>query len=445
MNLSVSELVRSIKSVLDQHPSLQNVKVVGEISNLTKHRSGHWYFSLKDDKSRINCVMFSTNNRSVNFDVKEGNQVLVSGMTTVYIGSGQLQLVCSTMSLAGEGLLYQQYLELRSKLHKEGLFDEQFKKTIPKYPRRIGVVAGHQSAALADILKTLHNRWPIAEVVVFESLVQGTKASEELIRKLNEADQLGLDTIILARGGGSLEDLWAFNNEALARFIFAMKTPIITGVGHEVDVTLVDYVADMRGLTPTAAAQIATPIASEVVDYIHQIAQQIQQKVLARLKAQQNQLQQLGSHRYFQVPSLLVHQQSMQLKQLDQRLSRFSKKVDFLRQEIQSALHTMQRKLSLQLENEKNFIQQAETRMVSQIDRNYRSHENQLRLLISQLDGLSPLKAMGKGLVLTNQDNQRIIKVDQINPAKPLYIDYIDGRVETKVLSLEKGMKYGKA
>ncbi len=444
MNLSVSELVRSIKSVLDSQPHLQRVKVVGELSNLTKHRSGHWYFSLKDDKARINCVMFASYNQAVSFVPKEGQQVVVSALTTVYVGSGQLQLVCSTMALDGEGALYQQYLELRDKLQKEGLFSPQFKQFIPNYPQRIGVIAGHQSAALADVLKTLESRWPLATVVVYESLVQGPKASEQLLAQLQLADQAQLDVILLVRGGGSLEDLWAFNNEALARGIFAAKTPIITGVGHEVDVTLVDYVADLRALTPTAAAQLATPDYREVQGQIAQYVRQMNMKLQAKLKSQQAQLQQIQSHRYFQMPDLLVHQERLQLKQMDQQLYRFLRSFDQIQEQLQQSIGFMKQQLLLRLKDEHNSLVSLKNKLKQQIDGAYTTRENHLQLLLSQLDGQSPLKAMTKGFVLSHQENRKITSITQINVNQPLSIEYIDGQVQTQIVSLEKGNTYGK-
>ncbi len=438
MNLTITQLVSSIKMILDSQPNLQNISVVGEISNLVKHRSGHWYFSLKDDKSRINCVMFQSYNKMVKFQVKDGQQVVVRAVTTVYLGSGQLQLVCSTMALDGEGALYQAYLELRDKLHKEGLFDPVYKKPIKRYPSSIGVIAGSQSAALADVLKTLKERWPMANVSVYESLVQGERASLDLISKLEIADKDNHDTILLVRGGGSLEDLWAFNNEQLARFIFAMKTPIITGVGHEIDVTLVDYVADLRALTPTAAAQAATPNQNEVITDLESLDKQLKDRIGLKLKLQQNHLNQLLSHRYFQMPSLLIHYQSQKLRDLDSSLSRYSSQFSKMAFKIEQDVTSMKTRLDKKVQQQVHLLERKRSQFINLQAQLVKSNRQRLNILITQLDERSPLKLMQKGYVTTTHNQKRLISIKQISKNSEVIIQYVDGRLTTKVIEIER-------
>ena len=289
---SVSYLLNSIKSTLDQNVLLKSFWVKGEISNFTAHSSGHWYFSLKDEQARISCIMFQGYTKDVLFRPKNGDKVLVRGSITVYNLQGQLQ--CSVFSMQNDGLgdLFIQFEMLKKKLFEEGLFDEKFKKPLPKYPLSIGIITGDNTAALQDILKVLNHRWPIADICVYPCIVQGEQASASIIKQLKIADTKH-DVLILARGGGSIEDLWAFNNEKLARVIFDLYTPIVTGVGHETDTTIVDLVSDFRAPTPTGAAQIATPDSSVVNSVITRSRNDLIRMMKEQLSSRFTQLNQI--------------------------------------------------------------------------------------------------------------------------------------------------------
>ena len=254
---SVSALVHYIKQTLDNDIRIQSILIKGEISNFTNHRSGHWYFTLKDARSKISCVMFSSHARRCNILLKEGMKVIVTASVSMYEAGGSVQLYVTAVRSDGLGDLFLQLEEVKKKLAAQGLFDPQKKKPLPQYPMRIGVITAKTGAAVQDILTTISRRWPLAEVVVYPSLVQGIQASGAIVENLRKADQGGHDVILLARGGGPIEDLWCFNEEAVARAVFAMHTVIVTGVGHETDTTLVDYVSDARAPTPTAAADHA--------------------------------------------------------------------------------------------------------------------------------------------------------------------------------------------
>ena len=261
---SVSALVHYIKQTLDNDIRIQSILIKGEISNFTNHRSGHWYFTLKDARSKISCVMFSSHARRCNILLKEGMKVIVTASVSMYEAGGSVQLYVTAVRSDGLGDLFLQLEEVKKKLAAQGLFDPQKKKPLPQYPMRIGVITAKTGAAVQDILTTISRRWPLAEVVVYPSLVQGIQASGAIVENLRKADQGGHDVILLARGGGPIEDLWCFNEEAVARAVFAMHTVIVTGVGHETDTTLVDYVSDARAPTPTAAAELITPDLEEV-------------------------------------------------------------------------------------------------------------------------------------------------------------------------------------
>ena len=257
---SVGQLNNYIKTVFDQNLIFQSVAVEGEISNFKNHTSGHWYLTLKDDTSSIKAVMFKGQNMRIRFVPENGMKVIAVGRISVYERDGTYQLYINDMMPEGAGALSIAFEQLRVKLEKEGLFDEKHKKPLPRYPKTVGVVTAETGAAFQDICKVLRRRWPMAKVLLSPSLVQGTDAPASIVSALQKLDATGeCDVIIVGRGGGSVEDLWCFNDESVARAIFACETPVISGVGHEPDVTIADYVADRRAPTPSAAAELAVP------------------------------------------------------------------------------------------------------------------------------------------------------------------------------------------
>lgn len=286
----VKDLTGYISRLLSEDILLSDLKVSGEISNFTHHSSGHMYFSLKDDKSKIKCIMFKGYNQKLDFKPENGMEVIVSGNISVYEREGQYQLYVKSMEVSGMGDLYIEYEKLKSKLEEEGFFDQAYKKDIPAYPRKIGIVTSATGAAIRDILNVLNRRYPIAKIYIYPSLVQGKEASDEIIKGLITLDNYNLDTIILARGGGSLEDLFCFNDEDLAKVIFALKTPIISGIGHEIDFTIADFVADLRAPTPSSAAELASPDIRELKDNVNEIFQDIYSNILDNLYDEEKNL-----------------------------------------------------------------------------------------------------------------------------------------------------------
>lgn len=266
--LSIKDINSYLKSVMDSSELLNNVYLKGEISNLKFHTRGHLYFTLKDEESRINAVMFNYQSYPLLFTPKDGDSVLVKGKISVYVAGGNYQITVTSMKEDGVGDLYKLFEELKKKLSAEGLFDESYKKPIPKLPKRIGVITASTGAAIKDIISTINRRYPICEIILFPSLVQGSGAKEDIVKQLEIADKNNLDVIILGRGGGSIEDLWAFNEEIVARKIFECNTPIISAVGHEIDYTISDFVADKRAPTPTGAAEMVAPSKEELLKYM---------------------------------------------------------------------------------------------------------------------------------------------------------------------------------
>ena len=257
--LEISDVNNYIKMLIDKDLFLGKIYVKGEISNFKKHSRGHFYFTLKDDNSRINAVMFASSALGVNFMPKDGDKVLVEGRISAYPASGSYQIYVNNMELDGIGKLFIEYEKLKKKLLAEGLFDKSHKKAIPKYPSKVGVITADTGAAIKDIVSTIKRRYPICQVILFPSLVQGEYAKDSIVKQIKIADTYNLDTLIVGRGGGSIEDLWAFNEEVVARAIYDANTPIISAVGHEIDFTIADYVADLRAPTPTGAAEMCVP------------------------------------------------------------------------------------------------------------------------------------------------------------------------------------------
>lgn len=288
MIISVSELNEQAKTLLELN--LSNLNVKGEISRLTKHSSGHWYFTLKDKDASVSCAMFRFNNQLVKFDPKDGDEVVLEASASIYKESGRYQLIVKSMKEAGTGDLEKAFLELKEKLLKEGLFSQDHKKPLPKFPSKIAVITSIGSAAYEDIIKTAKVRFDLCKLYFYNSLVQGNLAANDLIKALKKADLVGYDAIVLARGGGSKEDLWCFNDEGLARAIFEAKTPIISAVGHEIDFSISDFVADHRSITPTASMIDLLPDKNELMQKIDNLETNFKKAIKERFLNAKNKV-----------------------------------------------------------------------------------------------------------------------------------------------------------
>ncbi len=290
--LTVSELTVQIKSTLEE--GFAEISLIGEISNFKAHSSGHWYFTLKDANAQISSVMWRGMNNYVFFTPQNGMKIVVKGRLSVYPPRGNYQIDVRSMKPAGEGELQAAFERLKRQLSDEGVFDEVHKKPIPKFPQKIGIVTGHEAAALRDLLSVAERRYPIVELVIAASKVQGEGAAEDVVKNINKLNKIeNLDLIIVARGGGSLEDLWAFNEEIVAREIFNSRLPVITGVGHEIDYTIADFVSDLRAPTPSAAMELATPNVNEIFAFISDFSYTTTQKILNQISSQRNYVHQI--------------------------------------------------------------------------------------------------------------------------------------------------------
>ncbi len=305
---SVDEITTQIKNLLEKSKVLQNIQVRGEISNFTHYNSKHMYFDLKDEHSIIRCAMFLNSNNSLKFKPEDGTEVIVNGHIEVYKKRGNYQIIIEGMELAGKGALFKQFLKLKEKLEKEGLFKEEFKKPIPQIPRKIGIVASLQGAAVKDIIKTIKKRFPHVEIIIYPSLVQGDEAKYQIVRGIEVLNQLKPDVIIIARGGGSFEDLWSFNEEIVARAIFKSKIPIITGIGHEIDFTIADFVADKRAHTPSAAAELAVPDIIEIKNILSNYKRLLYKDLKKISENYEQRLNRIKDRAIFRRPAILIEQ-----------------------------------------------------------------------------------------------------------------------------------------
>jgi len=392
-SLSVTEVNRYLRQLLESDPILQDLWVQGELSNFSRPTSGHIYFTLKDSLAALRVVMWRSTAQTLRIALRDGMAVEVHGKISMYETGGQLQLYADEIRPAGEGQLYQEFLRLKARLEAEGLFDQARKRPIPGMPHRIGIVTSPTAAALQDILNTLRRRYPLAEVVLSPTPVQGDEAVPGVIAALERLNRLAKpDVILLARGGGSLEDLWAFNDEGVARAIAASQAPVITGIGHEIDFTIADFAADLRAPTPTAAAELATPD---------------RQDLLSALLEKTNQLQ-----RYYQV---LLTTQRWQLNNQTGSLQRYSptSQVNNYRQQLDESLRRSERALIQTFELNQTRLRGLQTRLIS----------------------LSPQSILNRGyaMVLRQDDKSLVRSTRQVQVNDDLSVQLSDGVVDVKV------------
>lgn len=386
--LTVSALTKLIKQTLEEN--FDNINLVGEISNFKAHISGHWYFTLKDNEAQISCTMWRSLNNYVFFTPQDGMKVLVTGKITVYPPRGNYQIDVRSMKPAGEGELQLAFEKLKEKLFNEGLFDEEHKKPIPQFPEKIGIVTSIDGAALRDMISVAKRRFPLVELIIAPCQVQGVDGINSIInsiKKLNERNDV--DVIIVARGGGSIEDLWNFNEEAVARAIYESKIPIITGIGHEIDFTIADFVSDLRAPTPTAAMELATPKIEDIYFLINDFLSNSSQIIFQLIKENKNKLSQLNKSYGFRVPFDLI--------------KNHSQKLDFLISKIND-----------------------------NINKKLNNNLNKIYLLQSNVESHNINKSLKKGFVLVNQEGKFVIRAKNFLRDKSFKLKFYDNEIEIK-------------
>ena len=319
--LTVGALNKYLKYKFDSDENLRLVFLKGEISNFKPHTTGHCYFSIKDETSKINAIMFSTNASKLAFTPTDGMKVLITGRISIYEATGNYQIYIDDMIEDGVGNLYLAFEKLKNDLAKEGLFALEHKKPIPKYPNRIGIITASTGAAVKDIISTIKRRYPVAMTILFPSLVQGNEAAKDLVRNIKLAEAYDLDVLIIGRGGGSIEDLWPFNEEIVARAIYQCQVPTISAVGHEIDFTISDFVADMRAPTPTGAAELAVPNLSDLLNYINNLTIRLNENILKKVNYQKLYLDSLKGSFVIKTPSMMFEAKKQRLDLVIERLN----------------------------------------------------------------------------------------------------------------------------
>ncbi len=437
-------MTKYIKRKFDADPHLREVYVKGELSNVKMHSSGHIYFTLKDDAARIQATMFRAAASKLAFKPEEGMMVYIRGDVNVYETAGIYQLYVQTMEPDGVGGLFVAFQQLKEALQKEGLFNPNFKQALPSYPKAIGVVTATTGAAIRDICTTLGRRYPQAEICIYPTLVQGAGAAANIAKNIQLANQQAqCDVLIVGRGGGSIEDLWAFNEEVVARAIFESRIPIISAVGHETDTTIADFVADLRAPTPTAAAELAVPNQHELKERIVANAARLQQVVTAQLRFERNRLQKYQQSYPLATPEKLYRPFIERLTHNDMKLQQ-AMNVYMLkkRNEAEKTFTKMQLfspQRALQMEQQK--LSQLHGELNRTVQQRLNEENSKLHAAIRTLAALNPLAIMEKGFNLTYREGQVIKEAAQLTMDEAIEIHYQDGIVHAKVtgVSLKKG------
>ncbi|WP_416305357.1 exodeoxyribonuclease VII large subunit [Neptunicella sp. SCSIO 80796] len=431
---TISKLNRLARTILESE--IGTIWVSAEISNFVKASSGHWYFTLKDNKAQIRAAMFKGNNRFIKTLPKEGEQVLVRANISLYEPRGDYQLIIEQMELGGEGQLKQQFEQLKNQLAAEGLFAQQYKQPLPEVIKRVGVITSSSGAALHDILTVLKRRSPMTEVIVYPSQVQGEAATQQIIQAIETANQRQeVDVLLVGRGGGSLEDLWCFNQESLARAIFASRLPVISAVGHEVDVTIADFVADLRAATPSAAAELVSQDQQHLQQQIDQKLTRLFQNLQQQMRGKQHQLSILNHNLQRFHPSNRLKQQAQQVDHLQLSLVNLMDKILH-----RKSVNCQQRINQLSQCSPVHNIVLAQRQLTSvrhQLDSNMRllfQHKKQALAESSHLlNTLSPLTTLARGYSISLSDNKVVKSHNELNSGDKLTTRFVDGEVTSTV------------
>ena len=393
---SVGQVNRYVKNMFTQDFFLQKIYVKGEVSNCKYHTSGHIYFSLKDETGTMSCVMFAGHRRGLAFSMKDGDKVIVGGSVDVYERDGRYQLYAKEITLEGAGALYERYLALKQELEEMGMFAGEYKQPIPKFIRHLGVVTAPTGAAVQDIRNISYRRNPYLQIILYPALVQGAGAAESIVKGIRMLDGLNVDVIIVGRGGGSIEDLWAFNEEIVARAIFECRTPVISAVGHETDFTIADFVADLRAPTPSAAAELAVNDYRSVVESVSVYRQRMYRAMSTRLDFYRS------------------------------RLANFSTKFGYLSPEYR-------------LREQRQRLADVESSLQNAMEGKLKENRHRLSLYVERFTGLSPLRKLNQGFsYVADQEKRTLTSVKQVKNGDTIYISVTDGTIEAKVNSTKK-------
>ena len=437
---SVSQLNQSVRLMLENQ--LGAVWLTGEISNFSQPVSGHWYLSLKDENAQVRCAMFRMKNLRVSFRPTNGMQVLVRANVSLYEPRGDYQLIIESMHLAGEGLLMQQFEALKLKLAAEGLFAQHLKKNLPHFSKAVGIITSKTGAALQDILHILQRRDPSLKIIIYPTAVQGKDAATEIAQMIELANQRQeVDVLIVGRGGGSLEDLWCFNEEVVARAIFHSHLPVISAVGHETDVTIADFVADVRAPTPSAAAELVSRNQTELLQQLQYRRQRLEIALDRLFAEKQQKLKHLSLRLHNQHPQAQLRIQQQLITQLSHRLQQtlrhhWQKTAENL---TALSMRLYKNPLPLRLQQYEQRLAQLKVRLNSHMNLTLSLQQKQLAHLCGKLDSLSPLKVLARGYSITqNQQNFTIRSIKDVNVGEQIKTRLTDGNIISQVIRLEE-------
>ena len=416
--LSVSALTRYLKAQFDSDSNLRHVFLKGEISNFKAHTTGHLYFSVKDEGSKINAIMFRSNASKLNFTPADGSKVLMAGRISVYEPTGSYQIYVDEMVEDGVGNLYVAFEKLKKKLQAEGLFDQSHKKPIPKIPKRVGIITASTGAAIRDIITTIKRRFPICETILFPTLVQGDNAKDDIVRNIERAKDYDLDVLIVGRGGGSIEDLWPFNEEIVARAIYNCDIPVISAVGHEIDFTIADFVADLRAPTPTAAAELAVPNMSDLKSHISQLGIRLNEAIYKKINYQKLYLDSIKNSYVIKSPMIMFENKKQSL--------------DLLKEKINELVLR-------NIQNKKDKLDSLRNSYILTNPQNiYKDKKVELKNIIDKLNLLNPLNVLGRGYSISYVGGKVLKSISLVKENSEVDVKLSDGTLKTVVQKIEK-------
>lgn len=388
---SVTEVNLYIKNMFMRERFLNNVYVKGEVSNCKYHTSGHIYFTLKDAQGQLACVMFAGQRRGLTFRLEEGQSVIALGSINVYERDGKYQLYANEIVLDGQGILYEKFEKLKKYLEEEGLFDQAHKKPIPQMPKRVGIVTASTGAAIQDIINISRRRNPYVQLILYPAQVQGNGSAQSVARGIAVLDKLGVDTIIVGRGGGSIEDLWAFNEEIVARAIYNCVTPIISAVGHETDMTIADFVSDLRAPTPSAAAELAVNDYNAFQSILMEYRRKLSREMRQQISLNRNKVREFKMRLYYASPAF-------------------------------------------QIKQKRQYLMDTEQKLLGLVNQKIKENRHRLEIYITKLEGLSPLSKLSKGYALiVGEDNRPIQSIGKVAVNELLTVSLLDGDIKTRV------------
>ena len=416
--ITISELNRYLKSKFENDTNLRMVYLKGEISNFKAHTRGHYYFTLKDETSRLNAVMFSYHTGNLKFMPCDGMKVLVVGRISVYEQTGSYQIYVENMAEDGIGNLYVAFEKLKKDLAKEGLFNLEHKKRIPRMPKRIGIVTASTGAAIRDILTTIKRRYPICETILFPALVQGNDAAADIVKKIELANTYDIDTLIVGRGGGSLEDLWPFNEEIVARAIYNSKVPVISAVGHEIDFTIADFVSDLRAPTPTAAAELAVPDTSTILNYLETAKGRSYQAINNTINNYQTRISNVANSYILKKPTAMY---------------------EILEQKLDNLIDKLNKEINIVIDNNKvRLFKSSNSYILTNPSMLYKFKEQALLGLTEKLEVLNPISTLNRGYGIIKKDNVVVSSITNVKDNDDIVINLKDGNIYSKVVKVSE-------